>query len=83
MADVPSPFFASLNVALGGAVGAVLRYQIGRAVTQWAGPNAAFPWGTLTVNCIGSLAMGGLVGWFARGSGAGQGLARTSALRHD
>ena len=33
-----------------------------------AGTGNAFPWGTLTVNIIGSLAMGALVGWLARGT---------------
>ena len=72
MAAEPSPLFASLNVALGGAVGAVLRYQMGRAVTQLAGPDNAFPWGTLSVNLLGSLLMGALLGWLARGSIQGQ-----------
>ncbi|WP_427968465.1 fluoride efflux transporter CrcB [Altererythrobacter sp.] len=63
-----SPFNASLNVALGGAVGAVLRYQLGRAMTHWLGPNVvtAFPWATLAANVIGSFAMGVLAGWLAR-----------------
>lgn len=68
MAAEPSPLFASLTVAVGGAVGSVLRYQIGRAVTSLAGPANAFPWGTLAVNIAGSLAMGVLVGWLARDS---------------
>jgi len=63
-----SPLMASLNVALGGAAGSVLRYHVGRAVTNLAGPGNAFPWGTLAVNIAGSLAMGALVGWFARGA---------------
>jgi CrcB protein len=64
----PSPFIASLYVALGGAIGAVLRYQVGRAMTHWLGPNVvtAFPWATLTVNVLGSFAMGLLAGYFAR-----------------
>lgn len=61
-----SPMIGSLYVALGGAVGAVARYQLGRAVALWAGPNAAFPWATLSVNVLGSLAMGLLAGWLAR-----------------
>ena len=70
-----SPFAASLNVAIGGAVGAVLRYQLGRGMTAWLGPNAinAFQWATLTANIVGSLAMGLLAGWLARhGSGEGE-----------
>lgn len=39
-----------VSVALGGAIGAVLRYLVGLAV--------AFPLGTLTVNIIGSFAIG-------------------------
>ncbi|MEM1195841.1 MAG: fluoride efflux transporter CrcB [Pseudomonadota bacterium] len=62
----------SVMVAAGGAVGAVGRYQLGRAVTHWAGPNTGFPWGTLAANLLGSLAMGLLVGWLARHGGAGQ-----------
>ncbi len=72
MAGEISPLAASLNVALGGAMGSVLRYQVGRAVSGIAGPGNAFPWGTLAVNIAGSLAMGALVGWLARGSIAEQ-----------
>jgi CrcB protein len=64
----PSPLAASALVATGGAVGAVARYQLGRMVTNLTGPSNAFPWGTLSVNLIGSLAMGALLGWFGRGS---------------
>jgi CrcB protein len=66
--NVPSPLSATLHVALGGAIGAVMRYQAGRSMTQWLGTQAvgAFPWATLTVNLIGSLAMGLLAGWLAR-----------------
>jgi CrcB protein len=60
------PLAASALVAAGGAIGAVARYQLGRLVTHVAGPTHAFPWGTLSVNLIGSLAMGVLLGWFAR-----------------
>ena len=68
-----SPLMATLNVALGGAAGAALRYQAGRAMTGWLGPQTvtAFPWATLTVNVVGSLAMGLLAGFLAKNSGAG------------
>ena len=71
----PSPGMATLQVALGGAVGSVLRYQAGRLAVHLLGPNAAtaFPWGTLFVNVTGSLAMGVLAGWLARhGSGGAE-----------
>jgi len=72
MAGEPSPLVASLSVAVGGAAGSVLRYQIGRGVSALAGPANAFPWGTLAVNIAGSLAMGVLLGWLARGSASAQ-----------
>jgi CrcB protein len=66
--NVPSPLAASAMVFAGGGAGAVLRYQMGRAITHALGPTAvtAFPWATLTVNVVGSLAMGLLAGWLAR-----------------
>jgi fluoride exporter len=66
----PSPLVASALVAAGGAAGSVLRYQLGRAVTHLAGPTNAFPWGTLAINILGSLLMGALLGWLARGTSA-------------
>jgi len=47
-------------VALGGALGSVLRYLVANAAMAWAGP--AFPWGTLAVNLVGSFVLGLLVG---------------------
>ena len=69
-----SPLAASLHVALGGAIGAVMRYQLGRGMTQWLGPAAvtAFPWATLAANVIGSLAMGLLAGYLARHGQGGE-----------
>ena len=66
--DQPSPLMASLHVALGGGIGALLRYQLGRAMTSWMGPQAVatFPWATLAVNAIGSVLMGMLAVWLAR-----------------
>ena len=68
-----SPIAASLNVAIGGAIGAVLRYQLGRGMTAWLGAPivGAFPFATLAVNAIGSLLMGVLAGWLARYGGEG------------
>jgi CrcB protein len=65
---MPSPIIASSLVAIGGGAGALARYQVGRGMTHWLGPQvvSAFPWATLAVNAIGSLAMGLLAGWLAR-----------------
>ena len=68
----PGPLLASLYVALGGGTGAVLRFQLGRLVTHWFGPNLAFPWATFTANVIGSLSMGVLVGFLARHGHGGE-----------
>ena len=68
-----SPIAASINVAIGGAIGAVLRYQLGRGMTGWLGAPivGAFPFATLAANAIGSLLMGVLAGWLARHGGEG------------
>jgi fluoride exporter len=50
-----------LAIAAGGAVGALLRYWTSTAVHARLG--MAFPYGTLTVNVIGSLLMGFLYVW--------------------
>ena len=47
------------QVALGGAIGATARYMAGALATRIAG--RGFPWGTLTVNVVGSFLMGALV----------------------
>lgn len=52
-----------LIVSAGGAIGAGLRYLVNEA---FAGRGLhAFPWATLTVNVVGSLLMGLLIGMFA------------------
>jgi CrcB protein len=70
----PSQVLASSYVALGGAIGALLRYQSGRLMTHWLGPNVvtAVPWATLTVNVVGSLVMGALAGFLARHGQGGE-----------
>jgi len=45
-----------LWIGLGGFIGANARYFLGRAIIERYG--SAFPWGTLTVNVIGSLMIG-------------------------
>lgn len=52
-------------VALGGALGSVLRFGLGRALESW-NPHAAFSMGTLAANLIGCLLMGLLVVWVAQ-----------------
>ena len=59
-----------LLVAIGGAVGAALRYEVGRISLRLMGP--AFPWGTLAVNLVGGLLMGLLAGVLARQDGGAQ-----------
>ncbi|MYX14791.1 fluoride efflux transporter CrcB [Streptomyces sp. SID8374] len=53
-----------LLVAVGGAVGAPLRYLTDRAVQAHQGRGVAyvFPWGTFTANAAGSLILGVLTG---------------------
>lgn len=56
-----------LQVATGGALGAVARYLTGVATLRLAGPG--FPWGTLAVNIAGSFLMGVLVVWLTAKGG--------------
>lgn len=51
------------QVALGGAMGASARYLVGLGAVRFMGHG--FPWGTLVVNVIGSLAIGALVVFLA------------------
>lgn len=54
---------AYLIVFLGGGLGAALRHGVNIASARAFG--TAFPYGTLTVNIVGSLAMGLFAAWFA------------------
>jgi fluoride exporter len=80
--NAPTFFSSSLFVALGGGIGAWLRYVTGRLWLAGIGPVAAsaFPWATLTANVLGSLAMGLLVGWLARHGEVGFGGGETWRL---
>lgn len=51
---------AVLMVALGGAAGSVMRYLTSVAAIALLG--VAFPWGTLTVNAVGSFVIGAMAG---------------------
>ncbi|SIQ04263.1 camphor resistance protein CrcB [Rhizobium sp. RU20A] len=57
-------------VAIGGAIGSVLRYLVSLATLRQFGP--AFPWGTFTVNLVGGLLIGMVAGVFALRSEAPQ-----------
>ncbi|WP_295697711.1 fluoride efflux transporter CrcB [Lapillicoccus sp.] len=52
---------AVLLVSLGAAVGAPGRWLVDRAVQRRH--TGLVPWGTLTVNLVGSLVLGGVLGW--------------------
>lgn len=53
------PRLSTVAVAIGGALGSVLRFW----VSAWLGrTGGAFPWGTLVVNASGSLLLGLLTG---------------------
>jgi CrcB protein len=43
-------------IAFGGAFGAVFRYWVSTSISRWLGDG--FPYGTLTVNLIGSIIVG-------------------------
>ena len=59
----PSMSMQALVVALGAAAGGVARWR----VSLWLNADwHAFPLGTLAVNCVGGLLIGGLMFWFAR-----------------
>ncbi|MGE0650962.1 MAG: fluoride efflux transporter CrcB [Alphaproteobacteria bacterium] len=59
-------------IAAGGAVGAVARYGVMILAAQLWG--SAFPWGTLTVNVVGSFILGALVEIFALVWSPGEGV---------
>ena len=55
------PWLQAGAVALGAAVGALLRWQAGVWLNaSWPG----FPLGTLLVNCVGGLLVGASLAWF-------------------
>ena len=67
-----------LLVAFGGALGSMARYGVGLGAARLF-PASTWPWGTLTVNVVGGLAMGLLVGWLGLKAGATQDTVRLFA----
>ncbi len=57
-------------VAIGGAAGAVMRWLVASGVQKMAG--GAFPWGTFTVNALGSFLLGFLFVWLIERSTASE-----------
>ncbi|HZV19275.1 MAG TPA: fluoride efflux transporter CrcB [Sphingobium sp.] len=53
----------TLLVMLGGAIGAAMRYHLGRATLRLFG--TGWPHGTFAANVLGGFAMGLLTGWLA------------------
>lgn len=62
--------FAFLLVFLGGGLGSILRHAVNEKGSALWGVN--YPWGTVFVNIVGSLAMGLIAGWFALRGHSGQ-----------
>ena len=55
-------------VMIGGAIGAGARHLVGQVMLARLGPG--FPWWTFSINIIGSLLMGVLIGWLALRGGS-------------
>jgi CrcB protein len=61
---------AYLTVFVGAGIGGALRHAVNIYAAKLLG--AGFPYGTLTVNILGSMVMGVIVEWFALKSDPGQ-----------
>lgn len=64
------PVSGYIVVFLGAGIGGMLRHGVNIAAFHLLG--ASFPYGTLTVNVVGSLVMGLFAGWFAHKVDPGQ-----------
>ncbi|MBM6580317.1 fluoride efflux transporter CrcB [Microvirga sp. BT689] len=60
---------ATVLVFLGAGIGGALRHGVNVGCARVCG--TAFPWGTLTVNVVGSFLMGAIAGWLAFKAGEG------------
>ena len=65
-------FYSFLLVGVGGFFGSIARYATSRSID--ARFNSIFPYGTLTVNLIGSFILGFVIAWAAKKSGGGENL---------
>jgi fluoride exporter len=54
-------------VFLGAGCGGALRHAVNLGCMRFCGPG--FPWGTLTINAVGSFLMGALAAWLAYRAG--------------
>ena len=69
-ASIPTHLLLLALVFVGGGLGSVARYATTMAALRLLG--AGFPWGTLTVNVVGSAVMGAFSGWLmSRAPGTG------------
>lgn len=59
----------ALLVFLGAGIGGVLRHGVNAAAMRLG---SSFPWGTMSINIVGSALMGLVVGWFAARGGSMQ-----------
>jgi fluoride exporter len=57
-------FYTILLVGGGGCVGSIVRYVTSRSIDEKL--NSLFPYGTLSVNIVGSFIIGLLYGWLSR-----------------
>jgi len=60
---------AYLTIFAGAGLGGMARHAVNMAAAKLG---FAFPWGTFTVNVLGSILMGVLTGWFASRTGMSQ-----------
>ncbi|MCB8823398.1 fluoride efflux transporter CrcB [Microvirga rosea] len=58
-----------LLVFIGAGIGGSLRHGVNLGCARYCG--LSFPWGTMTVNVVGSFVMGALAGWLAFRAGEG------------